>query len=359
MENKKIKVYLQYPWKFPDSPYYKYLLKNPPKGIEYLNTESQKGVITQRRLFWFSNFLKRNIRRFFNFFNKALPNAHLTKTKEKIDIIHCAHCLSKNKGISWVLDLEGDWQLFLGNKTASLETKEKIKEILKSEECKKIMPWTEATRVELLKEFPEIAQKVEIIYPIVPEQKFKRKRKKEITLLFIARYFADKGGFEAIEAMERITKKEKGVKGIIISNTPKEVIKKYSHNPKIEFMDLMPQKRIFEEIYPASDILIYPGYSDSFGFVMLEAMSFGIPVITCKGYAREEIINEGKTGFIAQGKDREEEVKEIVRLTEYLIKDIKKLEKMSKECIKVVKDGKFSIKERNKKSRRVYEEALK
>jgi hypothetical protein len=32
---------------------------------------------------------------------------------------------------------------------------------------------------------------------------------------------------------------------------------------------------------------------------------------------------------------------------------------MSKECIKEIKSGKFSIKERNKKLKKIYEEALK
>ena len=56
--DKKIKVYLQYPWKFPDSPYYKYLIQDCPKEIEYCNIEKQKGVITRKKFFLFSNFLQ-------------------------------------------------------------------------------------------------------------------------------------------------------------------------------------------------------------------------------------------------------------------------------------------------------------
>jgi len=53
---KPIKVYLQYPWKFPDSPYYKYLIESPPKGISFQNIQKQKGVITNKRFFWFFKF---------------------------------------------------------------------------------------------------------------------------------------------------------------------------------------------------------------------------------------------------------------------------------------------------------------
>jgi len=357
MENKKIKVYLQYPWKFPDSPYYKYLIKNPPENVGYLNVETQKGVITHKGVFWFSNFLKRNIRKSFNLFNKSIPNIHLTKSKERFALIHCAHCLSKNEEEPWVLDLEGVWQLYVGGKTK--KTKEKVKKILQRENCKKIMPWTKFTEKELLKEFPEMKSKIEVVYPAVPEQNFRKNKKKEVTLLFIARYFQWKGGFEAVEVIDNLTRNNKEVNAIIISDTPKGIIKKYYANQKIKFMDLIPQKRVFEEIYSASDILIYPGYSDSFGFAMLEAMSFGIPIITCEGYARKEIIEEGRTGFIAKGKSKEEEISEMVRLAGYLIKEKKKLTEMSNACLKTVKNGKFSIKERNKKLKKIYENAIK
>ena len=86
----KIKIYLQYPWKFPDSPYYKYLVDSPPQGIEFQNTKKQKGVITSKRFFWFSNFLKRNIRRSTSRLNLAIPNAHFSP-KGDYDLIHCAH----------------------------------------------------------------------------------------------------------------------------------------------------------------------------------------------------------------------------------------------------------------------------
>ena len=55
----KIKVYLQYPWKFPDSPYYKYLLQEVPKEIEYYNVKKQKGVITNKLFLLRKNVLQR------------------------------------------------------------------------------------------------------------------------------------------------------------------------------------------------------------------------------------------------------------------------------------------------------------
>ena len=91
----KIKVYLQYPWKFPDSPYYKYLVDSPPSGIEFLNTKKQKGVITNKKFFWFSNFLKRVVRKSVKVLYPSMPNAHLSP-KGNYDLIsaNTLSCLS-------------------------------------------------------------------------------------------------------------------------------------------------------------------------------------------------------------------------------------------------------------------------
>lgn len=369
---KSIKVYLQYPWQFPDSPYYKYMVDNPIPGVEYLNVKKQKGVILNKRIFWLSNFLKKTIRYLTNAFHLSFPNAHLTKTKEKYDLIQCAHCLSKNKEKPWVIDIEGREQLYIEDihiEDIAKRTKNKIRKMLLRNNCRKIMPWTQATAEGIIKEFPEIRNKVEVVYPAVPLSEIKRKKHKGINLLFVGRYFYNKGGLHALEAIDKLTRKHKNTKAIIISEVPKEIYNKYRKNEKIKFYCLMPQKQLFEEIYSISDILIYPGYSDSFGFAYLEAMSFGIPIITVEGFARREIVDERKTGFVINKSEEinpkiisqkeEKLINEIMKKSEKLIENSTFRKKMSKKCIEEIKNGKFSIKERNKKLRKIYEEALK
>tara|TARA_Y100000310_G_scaffold221576_1_gene223159 strand:+ start:14687 stop:15787 length:1101 start_codon:yes stop_codon:yes gene_type:complete len=364
----KIKIYLQYPWRFfSDSPYYKYLIENPPKNIKYINAEKQKGVITNSGKFLFSKHLKWRIREMIHLFKMPLINAHLTKSNEEYDLIHCAHCLSKNKDNPWVADFEGMWQFYVGNKNYSL--KEKIKKILLSKNCKKIIAWTIKIKENILKEFPEIKNKIEVVYPAIPMPKIKRKKHKGINLLFIARYFYGKGGLHALDAIDQLTKKYKNVHGVFISEIPEHILKKYSENKKIKFYELMSQKKLFKDVFSISDIFVYPGYRDSFGFSMLESMSFGIPVITVNGFARKELIEDGKTGFVLDFsrdikrsefmEEKQEIIDKIVKKTTLLIKNKKLRNKMSKNCIKLIKKGKFSIKERNKKLEKIYEEALK
>ena len=245
------------------------------------------------------------------------------------------------------------------------ELKEKVKTILSNDNCKKILSWTEETRKDIINEFPEIKNKIDVVYPAIPEKKINRQKKKEINLIFSGRYFYWKGGLHALEVIDRLTKKYPNVYGIVNSEIPEEIKNKYSNNKKINFYGLIPQNKLFE-LYQKADIMIYPGYSDTFGFAYLESMSFGIPVITVDGFARREIIEEGKTGFIVEknreinNKEFDEEIINLLTKKASELIDNKKLrEKMSKNCIEIIKNGKFSIKQRNSQLRLIYEEAIK
>ena len=296
-----------------------------------------------------------------NLLGLSFPNAHLTRVAD-FDLIHCAHCLSKNENKPWVADFESEWQMYVGEKT--FFGKKSVDKIISKDNCKKIIPWTNGAKRELENRFPKLKNKFEVVYPAVPLMVNNKQYKKQITLLFIARYFYQKGGLHALEAINRLTKKYNNVSGIFISQTPSEIINKYSSNKKIKFYNLMPQQRLFKEIFPLADIFVYPGYTDSFGFALLEAMSFGIPIVTVDGFARKEIVDDGKTGFVVEKdkdidwrkitKNEEEIIEKLVDKTSLLTEDAQLRAKMSKNCFKEIKNGKFSIKERNKKLEKIY-----
>jgi len=55
--------------------------------------------------------------------------------------------------------------------------------------------------------------------------------------------------------------------------------------------------------YSTSDVFALPSYYESFGFVFLEAMSHGVPVIGVRTGGVPEVIREGKTGLILDSAD--------------------------------------------------------
>jgi len=366
-KERKIKIYLQYPWKYSDSPYYRYLVENPPRNILYFNTQREKGATHNKRKLKFLYFVKTQIRKWTNKFNLSIPNANLSP-KGNYNLIHCAHCLSKNKKSPWVSDLEGGFSMFIsGHHTQS--GRKKVEKIINSPSCKKLLPWTETSKKEILKIIPSSKNKLEVLYPAIPfRTDLKEKSKERINLVFSGRYFYQKGGLHALEAIDKLTKKYKNVYATFISSVPGEIYKKYCSNKKITFYGLIPQEKLFK-VYNDSHILLYPGYSDSFGFAFLEAMSFGIPIITVEGHARKEIVKERITGSVIQYKGTKDEkfrenpslflTDEMIKATSKLIKNKSLLKEMSKNCVNEIKEGKFSIKERDKKLKRIYLEALK
>jgi glycosyltransferase involved in cell wall biosynthesis len=359
-----MKIYLQYPWKFPDSSYYKSLISFPPKEIYYQNIEKQKNIITNKQFFFFSNFLKKNIRKCANISKLYIPNSH-SSPQGDYDVIHCCHCLSNNNK-PWVCDIEM-MSSFSISEMDNENIKGKIKSILLSKNCKKIMPWSESVKKDILKSYPEIENKVEVVYPAIPESKeLKRIKNNKMKIIFIARYFDIKGGLIALEVLERLRSKY-DIDGIVVSTVPTKLKKKYH---KLKIYDLMSSEKLFK-LMEESDLFLYPSSIDTFGFSLLEAMAFGLPIITINTSmtkSRREIVKNGKTGFIFNVdkkllfnkiEDKEEQViKKLIENTYKLIKDKKLRKRMSEECIKTIKEGKFSIKERNKKLKMIYKEAL-
>jgi glycosyltransferase involved in cell wall biosynthesis len=359
-----MKVYLQYPWKS-DSIYYKYLIQSPPKGIEFQNIKNERKVITNNKIFWVSNLLKRNIKKSIKILKLSIPNIHLSP-KGDYDLIHCCHCLSKNNK-PWVCDIEMI-PSFTISEGYSKEDKKKVKKILLLKNCKKIIPWSKSVKKDILKDYPEVKNKIEVVYPSVPEIKgLKKKKNKKLKIIFIARYFNIKGGLIALEVLEKLRSKY-DIDGIVVSTVPTNLKKKYH---KLKIYDLMSSKRLFK-LMEKSDLFLYPSSIDTFGFSLLEAMAFGLPIITInteKTKSRKEIVKNNETGFIFNinkelnfnkiNKNEEKVVKKLIRNSIKLIKNNKLREEMSNNCIENIRNGKFSIKERNKKLKRIYEEAIK
>jgi len=339
-----MKVHLQYPWKFSDSPYYKYLTTNPPEGIEYLNAHQGKGVMTSSMKFSLMLKLKSILRGILRVIK--IPYITLTK-KGDYDLIHCCHCLSMNKS-PWIVDVEHYWNFASSGEISYSDIgKKRIKRFLKKPNCKKILAWSYDCKDTIIENMddPEIAEKISVVYPAIPLPKINKIKKDKITLLFVARYFDLKGGREALKVFNSLC--DDKVEGIIISNVPNEIKKRF---PKIKFYNLMPQDELFKFMEQA-DIFVYPGYSDTFGFALLEAMSFGLPIVTVKGFAKSEIVED--CGFVV-----ENNIGDMINATEILIKQ-KLLRNTMGNCGRFqVASGKFSIKHRNEQLKKIYEESL-
>ncbi len=364
----KIKVYLQYPWGFPDSPYYRYLIQNPFRGLEYVNIGQKKiGVTSNFKKFRALFIIKSLARKSLDFLRIALPNAHKTESTKEFDLIHCAHCLSLNKNKPWVADMESWWSMWLSghfNKTGQ----KRVSKIIMSKNCKKIMPWTERTANMIKKYLPEVKNKLDVVYPAMPCPIKLRKKSDSINIIYAARDFKLKGGEIALETIRKLKKKYPAIKEEIYAEVPPEIKQRYN---MLNISRLIVQEKLLDR-FEKSHILLYPSLMDTFGFAILEAKSRGcIPIVIENGNhtpSVQEIIKNGQTGYYVsadlppQQKINHNQINKIStdlsRIIENLISNRQIMNEISLNCFEEIRHGKFSIKERNKKLKRIYKEAL-
>ncbi|MFH0926790.1 MAG: glycosyltransferase family 4 protein [bacterium] len=126
-------------------------------------------------------------------------------------------------------------------------------------------------------------------------------RNDEFTILFVGSGFERKGLFYLIQAVRELKnlKGEYPVKLFVLGKGKEGRYQKFirSYNLYKDIIFLGPTKDV-KEFYQAGDVLVLPSIYEPFSNVCLEAMSFGLPVITSKINGASEIINDGKNGYI-------------------------------------------------------------
>lgn len=389
MQNKKIKVFLRLSKK--SHPLYEELWKYPPKNVEYVFRKDLEHYSQKKISF------KRKIRNFiWGGFNKKMPPFATIKYPQHCDLIHSTNNLMILGNKPWVVDTESGHGL-LGFKY-SLSKKNyflKIaKNVLKQKSCKKILCWSEICKKSFLEVFGEEFQdKVEVVYPshhpvkIDLNEKFKKKkRNKKVKFLFVSRRFQEKGGYELLEAFNKI-KNNYDCELVLISKFPRDVINKYSNDKKIKLIEAKLSREKLAEYFKEADIFIYPNRIDTYGFVIIDAMAYGLPVITMDIYAIPEMMKPEVNGLLikplltwhdkkgnhlwkddwtyyknyekAFQENHDKYSSEIAFEMEKLVKNKKLREKMGWNNFNEVSKGKFSIKNRNKKLGKIYSECLK
>lgn len=130
-------------------------------------------------------------------------------------------------------------------------------------------------------------------------------------LLYIGKIERRRNTLFLINLLHAINKTKNNVKLILIGKGESEYIEevkkeieKYKLNDKIIYIEKMQQEEL-SNIYKISDIFLLPTEYEIFGMVLLEAMYFGLPVITTYNGGSSTIIENEKNGFICDGMNME------------------------------------------------------
>ena len=375
-----MKVYLEF-----RSPkhhtFYDELINYPPEEVDYIISS---GDVYATRKYKAFNFLYNKI------FKKLTPNIgniyhRLKKESAAADLIHVCNTFTPRDS-PWVMDIENVGS-FTGHDRQIFQLQKKnIEKALSSNNCKKIMPWTNAGKktIERFLDTERFKEKIEVVKPAIhPMPVIERKKNERLRLLFMGSVnnpdtFIDKGGLYALECFNRLYKKY-DVELVVRSIVPQELKKKYSHENIIYIGSFLPRDKIMD-LYAGSDISLIPGHNYAL-MASLESMAFGLPIVAVKGWSMSDFVEHGKTGFLVPPSknirvedylpidwtpgfwDWRDKVdvtvlEDMVKYISLLIEDGKLREIFCKNAKKGIEEGDLSIKKRNEKIKNIYMNAM-
>jgi glycosyltransferase involved in cell wall biosynthesis len=117
----------------------------------------------------------------------------------------------------------------------------------------------------------------------------------DLQVLFVGRVEVLKGLHFLLDAIKQVGNGVKlHVVGHIYENAKSIVSGKASN---VEYYGQLAGDSL-KAMYEQADVLVFPSLYDGFGMVILEAMSFGLPVIASRNSAGPDIVKDFETGFL-------------------------------------------------------------
>lgn len=118
----------------------------------------------------------------------------------------------------------------------------------------------------------------------------------------------DKGAFDFVKICYELKKFDVPFKAYFVGSVLndltekqlKSIIAELNLQDQIQFMGEILK---MEDIFKFIDILIHPTHKDSLPRVVMEAMSFGIPVVASRVDGIPEMVNHGETGYLFECKE--------------------------------------------------------
>jgi glycosyltransferase involved in cell wall biosynthesis len=154
--------------------------------------------------------------------------------------------------------------------------------------------------------------KIELLYPAVSVRRTTpKKASTKLRLLTVGADFMRKGVPVVVRAHERLVRAGVPVDTTIVSSLqwagddyigpPDEALVKTEikriAQEGITHLGLIDNSRVLQ-LMEAADYFIFPTFHDTFGYVSIEALSCGTPVIASNTCAQPEIVSDGECGYL-------------------------------------------------------------
>jgi glycosyltransferase involved in cell wall biosynthesis len=180
--------------------------------------------------------------------------------------------------------------------------------LVRSANLKKLIFMSEAGKKSFISSSKYSKKTIDIInsksivcYPLIENDDAANKKfNGKINILFAGMFYV-KGGLESVNAIKKLEKRYKNIKLTIV--TPIHSIKKVdldyiSSIKSITLLDAKFNTQEMKNIFKKHDIFLLPTYRDSFGLVLIEALSVGMPIVCTDQYALKEMAINNYNGFV-------------------------------------------------------------
>lgn len=312
-----------------------------------------------------------------------------SKTKTDSGLVYASQQLILDK-TPWIVDFE--YANALVNYGDIRLCRRLVHKALSSKCCRRVLPWSDWAKRTLYRSLncASFKEKIERVhFAISPKTLIKKRSDDKVRFLFVGSTnqlnflnFEWKGGYEVVEAFLELSKKYNGLELVIRSWVPPEIQERYANRPDIRILSTPLSDDALARLYASSDVFLFPTHLN-LGMAILEAMSYELPVIAVSLYDIPEAVQDMKTGILLKPppnvpyytwngapnhydwqllrgirRSRAWLVSRIVEKASLLIEDVTLRTRLGREARQSVEQGEFSIKKRNQKLKRIFDEAV-
>jgi glycosyltransferase involved in cell wall biosynthesis len=156
-----------------------------------------------------------------------------------------------------------------------------------------LLPWSHRTADSLIRDYGETSDRIHVLPPSMsdPGRSSLSPSTGKPRLLFVGGDFRRKGGMELLSAWRSGLRTEMDLH--VVTRDPVEPEPGLFVHPGVE-----AGSDAWFQLWRSADLFVFPSHLETFGIVLLEAMAFGVPILSARTGAADEILEHGRAGVL-------------------------------------------------------------
>jgi glycosyltransferase involved in cell wall biosynthesis len=179
-----------------------------------------------------------------------------------------------------------------------------IRWFLESQHCLQIRCLSRACLDGVRREYGEVAAAKSVLaYPVITPAVSKPEPQPQdrCRFLFVSTQFEIKGGEALLKAFGRVVENFPAAELDLVTYLPDHFATLAAQIPNVRIHSAsLSRDEIAMNFLAKAHVLVHPTYMESFGMVVLEALSHGLPVIATDVYAIHEMVEDGRNGILLE-----------------------------------------------------------